>query len=721
MADTKARYILQAEDRTALALKKAKAGFRDFSSTVSRAGGLLAAFGVGLSFKAVIDATIRQENAMRQLQARLESTNGVVGLSQKQIEDFAGSLQKLTTFGDEAIIEMQNLLLTFTNIRGGVFEDTTRAVLDMSVAMDQDLKTSALALGKALNDPVKGITALTRVGVSFTDTQKGLIKSLVETGQVAEAQRIILRELETEFGGAAVAAADTFGGALDQLRNAFGNLLEQEDGLNDAKDALREFTRILQDPAVAQGLNNLMAGAATVLGMLARGAAGISNAFREFGEQVGRAVAGPLDDVSELERAIQRTQRLLDNPSERLRFFEDGSLVNLWTEDELNAELIRLKAELERQRKAKDITLPVRVKVETPDNPTEKPYSLDAGGEAAKNAARLVTQYEQALKALQRARAVLGQTTEHERVLWEVQNGRYRDLDAAQQQALLDAAKALDMRKTQLAAEQRAAESAEDARQKQEAYSQSLDESAQRWRELLNPMQTVDQQLAELDELLASGRVSWETYSEAVFHVMEGMEDLGEKGEQTVNDLNAFATEAAGNMQRAFADFLFNPFDRGLQGMLRGFVDMLRRMVAELLAQQLLTQFFTALGGTIGGTSLASQLLGAVVRHDGGLADGSGPARRVPAIAFAGAPRLHNGGLAGLRPDEVPAILKRGEGVFTPQQMAAMGGGRQGGVQVVLVDDRSPVEDYLSGSGSDQVFVDKIRRNGPTIRRILGG
>src|SRR6185295_7300572 len=86
----------------------------------------------------------------------------------------------------------------------------------------QDAKTSSLQLGKALNDPIKGVTALSRAGVSFTQQQKDQIKALVESGNLLGAQKIILKEVGTEFGGAAAAAASP----VDKLKVVWGNLLE---------------------------------------------------------------------------------------------------------------------------------------------------------------------------------------------------------------------------------------------------------------------------------------------------------------------------------------------------------------------------------------------------------------------------------------------------------------------------------------------------------------
>lgn len=63
------------------------------------------------------------------------------------------------------------------------------------------------------------------------------------------------------------------------------------------------------------------------------------------------------------------------------------------------------------------------------------------------------------------------------------------------------------------------------------------------------------------------------------------------------------------------------------------------------------------------------------VLHAGGMVGAPGPGRMVPALAFAGAPRMHSGGWAGLRPDEVPAILQRGERVLSRREAAGFGAG----------------------------------------------
>lgn len=159
----------------------------------------------------------------------LKSTGGVAKVSAKHVDTLATSIMKKSGIDDEAVASGENLLLTFTNVRNEVgkgnkiFDRATVLAADMSTALGQDLKSSNIQLGKALNDPVKGITALSRVGVSFTKGQKDQIKALSDSGDKLGAQKIILKELNKEFGGSAKAAGQTLPGQIKIAKESFSN------------------------------------------------------------------------------------------------------------------------------------------------------------------------------------------------------------------------------------------------------------------------------------------------------------------------------------------------------------------------------------------------------------------------------------------------------------------------------------------------------------------
>jgi hypothetical protein len=149
--------------------------------------------------------------------------------SAAQVEELAGAISDKTGADDEAIQSGANLLLTFANVKNevgegnDVFDQATGLALDMATALGTDMSGAAVQLGKALNDPLKGITALSKAGVSFTEDQKAQIKLMAESGDLLGAQKIVLAELSKEFKGAAEAA----GTPLDKLMVAAGNLQEE--------------------------------------------------------------------------------------------------------------------------------------------------------------------------------------------------------------------------------------------------------------------------------------------------------------------------------------------------------------------------------------------------------------------------------------------------------------------------------------------------------------
>lgn len=171
------------------------------------------------------DVQIRAEAKVQQA---IKATGGAAKLNFEQLKKYASELQGKTVFGDEQILnESTAQLLTFTNIAGDNFKRVQQAALDVATVLDGDLKSTSIQLGKALNDPVKNLSALSRSGIQFSKDQITLIKSLAETNRLAEAQTIILDELNRQYGGQAEAAAKVGLGPLRQLKNSLGDLGEE--------------------------------------------------------------------------------------------------------------------------------------------------------------------------------------------------------------------------------------------------------------------------------------------------------------------------------------------------------------------------------------------------------------------------------------------------------------------------------------------------------------
>ena len=239
MATTVARLqaVLGADtgqfDRAMDQSEKRTRSFGSRLASVGKAGALAAgAAGIGAlvyTLKTGIGEWAQSQKVAAQTEAVLKSTGASAHVTAKQVSDLATSLMKKSGIDDEAIASGENMLLTFTNIRNEVgkgndiFTQSTSILTDMSTALGTDMSKQAIQLGKALNDPIKGVSALARVGVTFTAGQKDQIKAMVESGHTMDAQKLILRELNKEFGGSAEAAGKTLPGQIKILKEEFNN------------------------------------------------------------------------------------------------------------------------------------------------------------------------------------------------------------------------------------------------------------------------------------------------------------------------------------------------------------------------------------------------------------------------------------------------------------------------------------------------------------------
>lgn len=288
------------------AFKKAGTEAQSFESKMMSVGkgAALAAGAAGLgaivgTLKLGYDEWKESTLVAAQTEAALKSTGAAAGVTAQQISDLAGALMKKSGVDDEAIQKGENLLLTFTSIQNKVgegndiFNQATKTMLDMSVALGQDMKSSAIQLGKALNDPTAGMSALRRVGVAFTEEQKQMISKLQESGDVMGAQKIILAELTKEFGGSAEAAGKTLPGQLNVLKETFNNVAGQV------------FTRLvpaLQSIAtwVTEHMPQIQAGIEQAFDVMGQ----VIDALRPVIELVGKALRNFFLDIRDMVKLV---------------------------------------------------------------------------------------------------------------------------------------------------------------------------------------------------------------------------------------------------------------------------------------------------------------------------------------------------------------------------------------------------------------------------------
>lgn len=160
-----------------------------------------------------------------------------------------------------------------------------------------------------------------------------------------------------------------------------------------------------------------------------------------------------------------------------------------------------------------------------------------------------------------------------------------------------------------------------------------------------------------------------------------------------------------------------------LKDLVLNFSRAVGKMAAEAAAQNIMASLFkTPAGGGAGGFMQQAFSWFAGLFHSGGIVGHGGRGRMVPAFAFAGAPRYHGGGMVGFAPNEVPAVLKKGEEVLTEgDPRHAANGGKGGGYRIINVVDPSLVEDYMTSSSGEQQILNVIGRNPGFVKQTLGG
>lgn len=217
----KAAYSLKTFD------KAVTNGIKNFSKAAAGVGILAGAIGYKLA-----SAAYESQKVMAQTEAIIKATGGAAGVTSSEVAKLSEKLSMQIGVDDELIQTTANLLLTFKQVQNQV--GTGNKIFDRAVIAAEDLgnvfgsaDAAAVQLGKALSNPEKGITALNRAGINFTEQQKAQIKTLVDSGKILEAQKLILGEVESQVGGTAAAGATGF----DRMRVALGNVAEKFGGL----------------------------------------------------------------------------------------------------------------------------------------------------------------------------------------------------------------------------------------------------------------------------------------------------------------------------------------------------------------------------------------------------------------------------------------------------------------------------------------------------------
>ena len=219
-------------------LKQANASFANLQGSVRSLGANFAIAGaaiagIGIAISKNVESLARIETINAQTVQTITTMGNAANITAAEVEALSGRLETLTAVEAESIQEGANLLLTFGNIKdelgegNDIFSQTTEIMVDMGVALRKGPVETATMLGKALNDPIQGLTALRRVGVSFTEQQIEQVKALQSSGDLMGAQKLILQELQNQYGGSGAAYAKTFTGQLELMGHELGTIGEE--------------------------------------------------------------------------------------------------------------------------------------------------------------------------------------------------------------------------------------------------------------------------------------------------------------------------------------------------------------------------------------------------------------------------------------------------------------------------------------------------------------
>jgi len=229
LAETKdlVKGLGDAEKATSSAGDKIKKGFKIAAAAVVAAGAAIGAFAV--KSIAAGEAAATANARISQINESMGLFGSSVGNVNKRLIEYAEATARATGVDTNSIKATQAKLLTFKELAktagevGGQFDRATAAAIDLAAAGFGSAETNAAQLGKALQDPIKGLTALARSGVTFTEVEKERIKTLVESNQVGEAQKLVLEAIEKQVGGTAEATAN----ASDKIRVGFTQIQER--------------------------------------------------------------------------------------------------------------------------------------------------------------------------------------------------------------------------------------------------------------------------------------------------------------------------------------------------------------------------------------------------------------------------------------------------------------------------------------------------------------
>jgi hypothetical protein len=305
-----------------------------YAEAIKKAAIAVKAFIAVYVFRKLVANIAEAQDATARLDAAFRNTGDTLGATRQQLEDFATEIARTTRYTSSQAKESMAILLANEQVRGRIYERTIRLSTDIAAATGRDLRSTTMMLGRAIQDPIRGLFMLTRAQITFTAAERDAIKQLVDNGKILEARTKILDILSAKYEGTAAKLKNTLGGAIDSVTSALGDMFEGTiEGTTPAIEALNNLAEVLRDPDIKAGLDLLISAIATITSKFVELAAAIPNATRALAEFMaagslhgfGSAIKyGPQDlltqagalssEIDNIKQRIARNQEILDNP-----------------------------------------------------------------------------------------------------------------------------------------------------------------------------------------------------------------------------------------------------------------------------------------------------------------------------------------------------------------------------------------------------------------------
>lgn len=670
--------------------------------------------GIGLAYQGLRQFVQEQERLTR-LDNILRATGNAVGLTRDQIVGAIDAVRNSSLASEQSLNTAAQALLRFRSVGSQVFGTTLRLAQDMAATFGGDVASQAQTLGRALENPAQAARILGDAGIYVSEAQRQMLEQMARTGREAQAHAEILRTVEQQVGGAGGREAGGLSGAVNGLRNAWGELL-------------LEIGRSPAVVATAVAAINTVAGAIRAVrdaigGIRSDGQPRVTPADNE------RLLAAARARLQQLEQRGTRAGTEYESIQQEIRNRERAGVVN---EDRRNNPTPRITPEDTRAAEGERNAIAARNR-----DATER--SLE---EANNNIRRLATDRREIIatierdrdREIERLRGRVGQPggeTEQEQAriqeaIAAQRRAAQRRIDAVNRRGAGEGRAAdretdrdarvvqeLEIELRRLRVEEEAAaigdrailrlsgsapqetiERVRDLAQQINAEREARERANDAWREgqqifdaTRTPMERLSGELRNLQRLAREGVVDSDTFARAWQQASTRAFDALRQ-QPTV--LGAVA-DGLGNLADGAAK-MAAAWAVGMDKAERSVLKLLQTIgsgIIERIIREHITGPLAQLGSAAisSGSNFISNLIGGLF-HGGGVVGSEGGTRVVPAAAFVGAPRFHG----GVGADEYPAILQKGENVFTAGQTRALGlmlnGANNNGPLVQIVDQR---------------------------------